>query len=936
MSTRRQSNFQKRKRSRRLLGMQWLERRYLLTALSLTNAACGPAITYEVVGPDGNPVSSLAQVLLNEQGEATAHINLDARKIQASQDFFIDTDVSTGGNGLSWTTAFNDIRNAILSVKNMSIPAATFHVADGIYTWGDIGNPGFSFNIIGAGMGLTVVQHRPGDKFVAGVFGRDIYIEGMTFTGGEVDIRNTSRLTVVNSEFTRSAVRDGLNVVDVASVVAYGAVAHFNNADGFSYTNPSGRPMEVFEAFVTGSDNGLNGLWNSQGSTIHETVKIVRVGSSFERNPTNISDVSSNVGWNIDIKTADALSNQQAFQYLNYNVSGGGTGWIISGDHGQGINQPAFVNAVRTAQIRYVSKFNTLTPSTGKVSGNSFLDDSPLSVLTVPCNTTAVGALNDGIAVDDAATGRGYLFYSPLSVFTRFSENKPTLGNSEHFVAARVSDGVWQYNNDSGWHAFVPADGDRLLASIDFSARTVASLKGSNGSVVGIKRGFVSGDLQFVANQWMGSPNIGEYSVVGSQFTTAIGVDEVAPLFYPRNMKLGIAVDDAATGLGYIMFSATVVDSRFANHRPDVNNSERLIAVRIVDGQWQYNNNLGWYPLTPAADDRLIASVNFTARTISSLQGSFGAVSGINQGFASGDLGFLPNWWNGRLNSGEYTVTGTFFTVPEILSPDVGDTGGGGTTTTETTFTIGPINSGVAVFDKEIGSGYIMFSAQSLYTRFAAFPPGPGNSNQLIAVRVVNGTWQYNNNLVWHTFTPTTDDRLIASIDFGVKTMTSLQGATGAVSGINQGFAAGDLGFIANWWGGKANSGEYTVTGNAFTIVSTTGAEPIGLLAALRTTDVNSDGETTPIDALKIINRMSRGSLADPDLGLNPQDLIYDVSNDNMISAIDALLVINEISRKKQAATNTFETVPSIEIGAQTNDRAITEMTQEEQLRLIF
>jgi hypothetical protein len=44
-----------------------------------------------------------------------------------------------------------------------------------------------------------------------------------------------------------------------------------------------------------------------------------------------------------------------------------------------------------------------------------------------------------------------------------------------------------------------------------------------------------------------------------------------------------------------------------------------------------------------------------------------------------------------------------------------------------------------------------------------------------------------------------------------------LEGASGTEYGIAKGYASGDLAYIADWWAGAANDGEFGVTGTTFT-----------------------------------------------------------------------------------------------------------------------
>lgn len=77
-------------------------------------------------------------------------------------------------------------------------------------------------------------------------------------------------------------------------------------------------------------------------------------------------------------------------------------------------------------------------------------------------------------------------------------------------------------------------------------------------------------------------------------------------------------------------------------------------------------------------------------------------------------------------------------------------------------------------------------------------------------------------------------------------------------------------------------------------------------------TDVNSDGVTSPLDALLVINRLNArisGQQA------TSEAWIYDdVSNDRSLSPIDALLVINQLNAASRSASGTPVTpVPETE-----------------------
>ena len=149
-----------------------------------------------------------------------------------------------------------------------------------------------------------------------------------------------------------------------------------------------------------------------------------------------------------------------------------------------------------------------------------------------------------------------------------------------------------------------------------------------------------------------------------------------------------------------------------------------------------------------------------------------GQFRGIHEGYVDGDLVFYADRFNGTTNDGEFEVEGTFFTRNNGQS---------------TTYQLGALNRGIAVDENATGSGFIMFSEESVHTRFAANSPNPNNSDHLIAVQNSGGEWFYNNNDnvdSWIPFTPVESDTLLASVDFTNDTAAPLQGiAVRVVSG---------------------------------------------------------------------------------------------------------------------------------------------------------
>jgi hypothetical protein len=97
---------------------------------------------------------------------------------------------------------------------------------------------------------------------------------------------------------------------------------------------------------------------------------------------------------------------------------------------------------------------------------------------------------------------------------------------------------------------------------------------------------------------------------------------------------------------------------------------------------------------------------------------------------------------------------------------------------------------------------------------------------------------------------------------------------------------------------------EPQTTDRIYSIRSSSGADALSPRATtniLAPTDTTGDGETTALDALVIINDLSRGRSTEGEQGSAAGGMFLDVNRDSSVSALDALLVINHISRQGQA-----------------------------------
>lgn len=500
---------------------------------------CSGDYFWRVVGADSLPVSSMADVVLAETGEATVIDDLERRKIPLAMDFYVDASVVTSGDGSDPSTAYKDLReafDAISAISASSTTKATIHLAAGEYRWGDLSNPGFAFNIIGQGPGVSIVNHDETsiDEYAAQVRVADVYIEGITFSGGKnaLDLRNMSNATIYNCEIKNASIGNGLSAVNVDQLLVKQVAVHHNFKDGLNYHNPDS-PMEVLEYNVEAYQNGQNGEWNSQGSTIHDTVKMVRVNSIFYQNPTNISDVNDSISFNINLDSSNALSNQQDGEYLNYNVGTAAKAYIIGGEYSVG-PAPSVVHSHDQSQLFYVSYFNTL--STAAVTGNGAqVDDTLLQELVCDPSPTGpsvcpdempLGNLGSGLSTQDLADGKGYLLWSSQNVYDRLYPPPDTASAAEHLIAVKWSGTGWVYDNNQTYSPFEISPDDCLLAEIDFGADTVDLLTEEYGTLYDISYGYLSGDLQVTANQYAGSFNAGEFGLSG---TVVYGKDGTPP-----------------------------------------------------------------------------------------------------------------------------------------------------------------------------------------------------------------------------------------------------------------------------------------------------------------------------------------------------------------------------------------------------------------------
>ncbi len=355
-------------------------------------------------------------------------------------------------------------------------------------------------------------------------------------------------------------------------------------------------------------------------------------------------------------------------------------------------------------------------------------------------------------------------------------------------VVTAINDGPW--DSAATWGGRIPGPNDRVIISRGVTVDITGNHNVDEVVVHGLLR----------------VPENSQGSGGGSQGSQT---------FAAGSTRSGIDVGDNVTGTGYIMYSggpqATQVLQRRFGIRRDA--STRFIAVRFTSGRWQYNQggtntSGGWVNFTPAATDRLVATVDFSRDRVTAMNRQEGEIQGIAAGYSVGDLTFRADTWNGSFNEGEFFVQGTEFTVGSPL-----------------TFAAGNTRSGIDVGDNVTGTGYIMYSGGpfrvlDVQSRFGIRDDA---STRFITVRFRRGRWQYNRGGTntsggWVNFTPVPTDRLVASVNFSRDTVTALVGSLGNIQGIASGYTSGDLTFQADTWNGSFNKGEFFVQGTEFTV----------------------------------------------------------------------------------------------------------------------
>lgn len=142
--------------------------------------------------------------------------------------------------------------------------------------------------------------------------------------------------------------------------------------------------------------------------------------------------------------------------------------------------------------------------------------------------------------------------------------------------------------------------------------------------------------------------------------------------------------------------------------------------------------------------------------------------NGIDQGYVSGNINWRPNRFDGSSNAGEIDIEcpsgdsscWLYTQDKNITGTDILD-----------------INKGIVVQESGSRQYYVMYSNESVHTRFSnAYGTG---SDHFIAVARANGKWYYDDNSNLNEFVPRKHDTLVANFTEGVTAFDSYEGLEG-------------------------------------------------------------------------------------------------------------------------------------------------------------
>lgn len=160
-----------------------------------------------------------------------------------------------------------------------------------------------------------------------------VLLEGIEFWGGlyaRVKGWRAGDQLLAKDCAWRFAKENGLGIQAVDTVLI-DCAATANGIDGFNYHDIDGRSGQALEINCSGVGNGRTAGGSSQnGSTAHDTYKIVRVGGVYKDNPgPNVADVGGVLSANYGVTASNALGYGATPDYDFTAPELGGALWLI-------------------------------------------------------------------------------------------------------------------------------------------------------------------------------------------------------------------------------------------------------------------------------------------------------------------------------------------------------------------------------------------------------------------------------------------------------------------------------------------------------------------------------------------------------------------------------------------------------------------------------
>eukprot|EP00933_Yihiella_yeosuensis_P015168 TRINITY_DN13323_c0_g3_i1.p1 TRINITY_DN13323_c0_g3~~TRINITY_DN13323_c0_g3_i1.p1 ORF type:complete len:626 (-),score=72.28 TRINITY_DN13323_c0_g3_i1:183-2060(-) len=290
-------------------------------------------------------------------------------------------------------------------------------------------------------------------------------------------------------------------------------------------------------------------------------------------------------------------------------------------------------------------------------------------------------AIGGSMRCTDRDTGRTFVMFTNTSVNERWNndtiQDDFRIHSAKSFVCVRWKNLKWQYDTNwrhesdrtmhHSWHDFKPQKTDTVVAAVDYAKGKVEDMKGVNFYHGGLRIGYGDGDLEFFRNQnATGAREAGSWRITGSWILA--WNDDPPPIQKPHPglviertpmVKIGgtshrFRCYDANRTNGFIMFSPRPLAIRLNSTTsvmkkggPTKEQFKRgmhagFTCVRFKDHRWQFDaywtDNHSWHTFIPNITDVIVAAVNYTNDQVSLTKGSNVKYSGMQMGFAGGDI----------------------------------------------------------------------------------------------------------------------------------------------------------------------------------------------------------------------------------------------------------------------------------------------------------